>query len=240
MGAVALAGVDLRAATSPWPFEGTPGATWTRFRAAGFDSPVSGLVFPGADLESGVPLGGLGTGYLTLEGSGKIGVHSIFNDLAPPKKYFADWLTINGVPLSTSHITYWGHYPVADLKAHFDDLPLEAGIRAFAPFLPGDAAASNTPAALFEIALRNTSAQAAPARLDLQFPAPPEERALAVRGAGVVERDRALGLYGCELQVPAHSTARLRFAVAWYAPVWKDSGSEYHRHRYSQRFRDAG
>ncbi|MEO7143521.1 MAG: GH116 family glycosyl hydrolase [Bryobacteraceae bacterium] len=241
LGSMALSGVGagLRAAQSPWPFDGVPAAEWTQFRAAGFADPVCGLVFHGAELESGVPLGGLSTGYMTLEGSGKIGFHSIFNDLAPPKKYFADWLTIGNVPLSTAHIVYWGHYPVADLKAHFDDLPLEVAIRAFTPFIPGDAAVSNTPAALFEIELRNTSGRMLNARVDLQFPPPPQAAALAVRGENIVARDAAQGLYGSQIAVPANGSARLRFAVGWYLPIWKDSGSEYHRHRYFQRFRDA-
>ena len=61
------------------------------------------------------------------------------------------WLSKPGtrrIPLSVAQIQYWGHYPVADLQAHFNEVPLEIGIRAFTPFIVGDAAASNTPAAL--------------------------------------------------------------------------------------------
>ena len=39
-------------------------------------------------------LGGLGTGYFTLEGSGKIGYCSIFNDIVPPRADFSEWLTV--------------------------------------------------------------------------------------------------------------------------------------------------
>ncbi|HLJ13976.1 MAG TPA: GH116 family glycosyl hydrolase, partial [Bryobacteraceae bacterium] len=49
----------------------------------------------------------------------------------------------------------------------------------------------------------------------------------------------AQGLYGCESAVPANSTVRVRFAVGWYVPIWKDSGGEMHRNRYFQRFHDA-
>ncbi|MGH9665732.1 MAG: GH116 family glycosyl hydrolase, partial [Bryobacteraceae bacterium] len=106
-------------------------------------------------------------------------------------------------------------------------------------FLPGDAASSNTPAALFDLELRNTGNQALPANLDLQFPAPPESAALAVLGEGITPRDAPQGLYGCECTIPANGASRVRFAVGWHAPVWKDSGSEMRRNRYSQRFPDA-
>ena len=239
MGSLALLGVDVHAQSQVWPFDAAPTGKWSRFAASGFSEPACGLIFRGAELKSGVPLGGLGTGYMTIEGDGKIGTHSIFNDLVPPKKYSADWLLINNVPLSTAQLRYWGHYPVADLRAQFDDLPLEAGIRVFAPFLPGDAAASNTPAVLFELELRNTSHEALNARVALQFPPPPEGCSLAVRGEGVTAHDATQGSFGSEARVPGDGTIRLRFAVAWHAPVWKDSGSEMHRNRYAQRFRDA-
>lgn len=240
LGALPLLALDLQGATSQaGPFEADAGSGWTRFRAAGFTDPVCGIVFDGAELQAGVPLGGLGTGYMTLEGTGKLGFHSIFNDLVPPKKYFADWLTINNVPLSTGHITYWGHYPVADLKARFDGLPLQLHLRAFAPFLPGDAASSNTPAALFDLELRSLDGRELPADLALQFPAPPEGAELAVVGDGIAARDAAQGLYGARVTAATNGSAHLRFAVGWHAPLWKDSGSEMRRNRYTQRFSDA-
>jgi uncharacterized protein (DUF608 family) len=65
---------------------------------------------------------------------------------------------IEGVqPVKDIH--YWGHYPVADLE-YETDAPVSVGMRAWAPFIPGDAAASNIPAAVFELHLRNTSAEA--------------------------------------------------------------------------------
>ena len=105
-----------------WPFRGAVALNqWTKILADGFSAPVSGYVYEGGLLESGVPLGALGTGYMTLEGNGKLGYSSIFNDLVPPKKLFADWLVVEAenrnIPLSSAHIVYWGHYPVADLCA---------------------------------------------------------------------------------------------------------------------------
>lgn len=41
------------------------------------------------------------------------------------------------------------------------------------------------------------------------------------------------------LHIPPGSSARTRFAFAWYAPHWRDSGGEPHLHRYATRFADA-
>ncbi len=111
-----------------WPFDSNAARNcWTEVTASGFRFRVPGCVFDGDRLQSGLPLGGLGTGYLTLEGNGKLGHYSIYNDLVPPKKHFVDWLTVEAgtrhVPLSEARIAYWGHHPVADLTAEFSELP---------------------------------------------------------------------------------------------------------------------
>ena len=239
-------GVEVTRPKGPaeFPFPGSaPRQQWTKIDAEGFSFPVTGYVFEGTQLQGGVPLGGLGTGYVTLEGDGRLGTCSIFNDFVPPKKVFADWLTVESgtrsVPLSSARISYWGHFPVADLHALLGELPLELGIRAFAPFILGDAAVSNTPVALFDIALRNLSDQPLPLVLMMRFPAAPKGSSMAVRGEGVVERNPEEGVYSLTLTVPARESRRVRFAVAWYAPSWRDSGGEPHLNRYSQRFLDA-
>ncbi|MBZ5563287.1 MAG: hypothetical protein LAP13_12815 [Acidobacteriia bacterium] len=227
-----------------WPFpSSTSRHQWTKIDADGFSFPITGYVFEGTQLQGGMPLGALGTGYMTLEGDGRLGFCSIFNDLVPPKKVFADWLTVESgtrsVPLSSARIAYWGHYPVADLRALFAELPLELGIRAFTPFIPGDAAVSNTPVTLFEMAVRNVSDESLPLTLLMRFPAAPKGSSMAVRGEGIVERSGEEGVYSLAANVPARESRRVRFAVAWYAPSWRDSGGEPHLNRYSQRFRDA-
>lgn len=232
-----------------WPFV-VPAALnqWTTVDADGFRAPVPAFVFEGRDLSEGVPLGGLGTGYFTFEGSGKIGFCSLFNDWVPPQKAFTDWLHIqNGtkdVPLSAARVSYWGHYPVADMQAIFPEIPVEAGIRAFAPYIVGDAAVSNTPVALFELELRNNSSEQLPLRLLLRFPVAPHGRefpdyALDVRGDGVNQHSGEEGSFVIETALKANGSRRFRFAVAWYAPSWRDSGSELRYNRYSQRFRNA-
>ena len=214
-----------------------------------FSSLVVGYVYEGRRLEGGLPLGALGTGYMTLEGNGKLGFCSIFNDLVPPSKLFTDWLVVesgaHSIPLSIADIQYWGHYPVADLSARFDESPVEIGIRAFTPFIVGDAAASNTPVALFNLELRNVSDVSFPVTLHLNFPldVPESQKVkggeLAVRGEGVVEVDSAQGHYCVSLEISAHASRHVRFAVGWYAPIWRDSGSEPRINRYSQRFKSA-
>jgi uncharacterized protein (DUF608 family) len=201
-------------------------------------------VYEGAELQGGIPLGALGTGYITLEGNGMLGFCSIFQDLVPPRKLFADWLMIQfgtrNVPLSSAHSSYWGHYPVADLLAEFRELPLQLGLRAFSPFIVGDRAVSNTPVAMFELELQNVSDQPLSLNLVLKFPAPPEGSSLSVRGEGIVQRETEGGTYSHQVNVAARGARRLRFAVGWYTASWRDSGNELHYNRYSQRFRDAG
>ena len=103
---------------------------------------------------------------------------SIYNDIVPPRRDFSDWLTVRAgqtsMPLSSANISYWGHYPVADLVAEFDELPLRVGVRAFSPFIVGDSAGSNLPAALFEIEVSNESPVALDVTLSVTPPAPPQ------------------------------------------------------------------
>lgn len=65
----------------------------------------------------------------------------------------------------------WGHYPVAEL-AYELDCPLTFGLRAWAPFIPGDAAASSIPAAVFELHIANPSEEPIAARIALAFGGP--------------------------------------------------------------------
>jgi uncharacterized protein (DUF608 family) len=256
LGGLAVAGLSQKASSvgvskdekpASWPFRGPVVLNqWSQVQADGFPSSVPGYVFDGALLESGVPLGALGTGYMTLDGNGKLGFSSIFNDWVPPEKIFADWLIVEAgtrnIPLSAANIVYWGHYPVADLSARLGELPLELGIRAFTPFIVGDAAASNTPVALFDLELRNLSSESLTLNLYLKFPLSDPARGmkgaeLAVRGEGVVEK--TAGLYSLPVELPASGSRRVQFAVGWYAPTWRDSGNEPHVNRYSQRFHNA-
>jgi uncharacterized protein (DUF608 family) len=68
-------------------------------------------------------------------------------------------------------IHYWGHYPVADLE--FDaEAPLSVGLRAWAPFLPGDVVRSMLPGIVFEVNLRNRTDEMLRGTLAISFPGP--------------------------------------------------------------------
>lgn len=66
-------------------------------------------------------------------------------------------------------IHYFGHYPVADLE-YDTDSPVSVGLRAWAPFIPGDAHASNIPGAIFEVRLRNTTKKAQKGTIAFSYP----------------------------------------------------------------------
>jgi uncharacterized protein (DUF608 family) len=68
-------------------------------------------------------------------------------------------------------IELWGHYPVADLE-YIMEAPLQVSLRAWAPFIPGDATASNIPAAVFEVHLRNPSKEEVECTLAFSFAGP--------------------------------------------------------------------
>ena len=74
-----------------------------------------------------------------------------------PVEPVLDCLDLEGVR-TARQIHYWGHYPIADVE--FDtDAPISVGLRAWAPFLPGDVADSMIPAAAFEVHCCNTTGQ---------------------------------------------------------------------------------
>jgi len=73
-------------------------------------------------------------------------------------------------------VHYWGHYPVADIE-YDTDAPINVGLRAWTPFIPGDVAASNTPAAVFEVHLRSESDKEKKGTIIFSFPGPEKEEA---------------------------------------------------------------
>ena len=145
-----------------------PTSTWSEFRAVGLSTPVVGMIHRrSAPAVCGLPLGGISTGCIDIETNGKIGYNTIFNAHKPRKRLDAPFLgisvdgqsrilttePIDGIQ-GAEEIAYWGHYPVVDLEYELD-LPIRVGLRAWAPFIPGDVATSNTPAATFDVHLRN-------------------------------------------------------------------------------------
>ena len=149
---------------------------------------------------SGMSLGGIDTGALYIEPSGVLGYSSIFNHLTPvggplntpylgisiggktsafttgqTKNYAGNNRPSLGINLKMLKVgliqssDYWGHYPIADVE-YKTDQPMEVGVRSWSPFIPGDAKASNTPGAVFEVHLRNTSASRQSGCVAFSFP----------------------------------------------------------------------
>ncbi len=282
-----------------WPFE-FKGQTGTvlSFSAAGFKRRVTGIVYQGGTTDSGVPLGGLGTGYLELRTDGKLGRCSMFNDICPPQALDVAFLAVSaGEELrllcldapeglrGSERILYWGHFPVADVQYQLD-LPIQIGLRAFTPFILGDAEMSNTPAALFEIQLTNIGSRKLSGWLAFSFPGPKAEPGknsfsreivsdpwpgIAVRqkqGSGYALVTSAPGeiltggylgsdpevwmgitagkiptaadtpgaTVAASYEIEPGESQRLRFALAWYYPYFRDSSGEPHTHAYKRHF----
>ncbi|MGD2157547.1 MAG: GH116 family glycosyl-hydrolase, partial [Anaerolineales bacterium] len=77
---------------------------------------------------------------------------------------------------TVKEIHYWGHYPIADLEYEIDAL-LDIGLRAWAPFLPGDIERSLLPGIVFEVHVRNSGSALQRGTLAFSFPGPTVEEA---------------------------------------------------------------
>ncbi len=88
-------------------------------------------------------------------------------------------LSLQGVQ-TAREIHYWGHYPVADLE-YETNAPVRVGLRAWAPFLPGDIKHSLLPGSVFELHLRNPGKLKQKGTVAFSFPGPLEGEAGAKR-----------------------------------------------------------
>lgn len=163
-----------------------PQSEWKRFDAAGYSSPVSGVIYKtGQKLICGLPVGGVDTGCLDLEIDGTTGYMTIYNSHVPRRG--KDHLPLLGISVgdkafvlstrkfdgaqSADHIDYWGHFPIADLEYTLA-APVSVGLRAWSPFIVGNAADSNAPGGIFEVHVRNESDSAQKGTLVFSFPGP--------------------------------------------------------------------
>jgi uncharacterized protein (DUF608 family) len=102
---------------------------------------------------------------------------------------------------TVERIHYWGHYPVADLEFE-TDAPVHVGLRAWAPFLPGDVVGSMLPGVVFEVHLRNPTETQQHGTIAFSFPGPLEKEA----GTTEFQRKKLEGaLTGVEVTAPLAS-----------------------------------
>jgi hypothetical protein len=136
-------------------------------------------VFRGKHLEAvGMPLGGIGTGSIWLDGQGRLAVWQIFNNLSEPRipdSFFAVSArtgsgravtrVLQTQPEGTLHpvesLDYEGGYPIARLTFHDPALPVRVSLEAMNPMIPLDAANSSIPCALFRLTVHNPGTVAA-------------------------------------------------------------------------------
>ncbi len=140
-------------------------------------------VYEGANLEYvAMPIGGIGTGTIWLDGQGRLGVWQVFNNSGEPRlpgSFFAVRVQPDGGSAVTrvlqteaesgfapmQSLRYEGGYPIARLDFADAGLPVSVRLEAFSPMIPLDVDRSSMPCAIFRFSVTNTGAR--PARVDL-------------------------------------------------------------------------
>ena len=168
-----------------------PRKQWARFDAQGFSKPACGIVYHSDDIvPNGMPLGGVATGCMDIDTDGTFGFFNLFNSGVPTRGPIKHgflgisngdrcWVLTSIDMTGTDNaqdIQYWGHFPVADVEYQLNG-PFQVGLRAWTPFIPGDARASNIPAGIFEVHVRNTASESQKVSLGFSFPGPTQAEA---------------------------------------------------------------
>jgi uncharacterized protein (DUF608 family) len=121
------------------------------------------------------------------------------NACLEPALHKEDW-TFKVPPLQgvahAKEITYWGHYPIADVE-YDTDAPVSIRLQAFSSFIPGDPESSNIPGAVFQVTLNNPSATRQVGTLAFTFPgfAEHEDRNATEFGHEPIHSDRFQGVW---------------------------------------------
>ncbi len=141
--------------------------------AAGAYPITPGRIYQGKSLEAvGMPVGGIGTGSIWLDGQGKLGVWQIFNNLSEPRipdSFFAVRARTAGGQTVTrvlqtegegelepmSSLQYEGSHPIARLTFQDAELPVQVQLEAMNPMIPLDTANSSIPGGLFRLTATN-------------------------------------------------------------------------------------
>lgn len=212
------------------------------FVAPGFAERVSGVWYAAGQLTSPMPLGGLGTGFIELNGDGTLGAMSVENDWLKPKpvsEYSGFVIEACGRRVELlpgkatgADVRFWGHFPCADLDFGNTFGDVQVRLRAFAPLVAHDYGVSGLPAALFKFSVANRGPEALTVRVAAQWQAPEPPDAGAVQVGGGVWRD-ARGSYalgsrgegwttedGVEAQNRLVCAATRRLAPGETAEVW--------------------
>lgn len=129
-----------------------------------------------------MPIGGIGTGSIWLDGQGRLAVWQIFNNYSEnrvPDSFFAIRAQVGGdkpvvrvlqttpeagfAPMQS--LEYEGGYPIARLAFTDPELPVSVRLQALNPMIPTDAADSSLPCAIFRVSARNFGK--APVKVDV-------------------------------------------------------------------------
>jgi uncharacterized protein (DUF608 family) len=168
VGALGMAFVGAAEAGSPKP---PPAPDIGKLRRFELTPP---RVYSGDHLSAvAMPIGGIGTGTIWLDGKGRLGIWQIFNNHNEdrlPDSFFAVRAQPDGSAavvrvLQTEGergfepvkaLSFEGGYPIARLSFQDDALPVKVRLEGFNPLIPTDAANSAIPCALFRLTARNT------------------------------------------------------------------------------------
>jgi len=146
---------------------------------ASVKAPAKRIVYRGNALKDiAMPIGGIGSGHVSICGDGAVRQWNIFNKCNEgcmvPDSFFAVWAKLKyrdavakvlqqtpiaGLPAMKS-VEFVGEYPIAELKFADRELPVQVSMRVFSPHIPMNSKDSAIPAAVFEITLRNPGSEA--------------------------------------------------------------------------------
>ena len=171
-----------------------------------------------------MPIGGIGTGSLWLDGQGRLAIWQIFNNLSEPRipdSFFAVRARAGSGAAVTrvlqtvgegsltpmQSLEYEGGYPIARLSYRDRALPVEVLLEAFNPMIPLDAANSSIPCAIFRFTARNPGKVAAEVSFFAAL-----QNAVGSRGANGIQGVRQSG-YGGNRNRVVRDTSMLALAM---------------------------